>query len=188
GSWRFCVDYRKLNSVTHKNSFPLPCIEESLTSLTQAKWYSTLDLASGYWQVDVAPEDQEKTAFTTPFRLYHFARMPFVLCNAPALFQRLMQRCLGSQVYDHLLIYLDDVIVYSPDFPTHLQHLEQVFTRPQEHGLKLQPRKCHLFQKQVVYLGHVVSSQGVATDPDKTAIVRDWAVPTTVKQVRSFLE
>ena len=187
GSWRFCVDYRKLNSVTHKDSFPLPRIEESLTSLTQAKWYSTLDLASGYWQVDVAPEDQEKTAFTTPFGLYHFERMPFGLCNAPATFQRLMQRCLGSQVYDHLLIYLDDVIVYSPDFPTHLQHLEQVFTRLQEHGLKLQPRKCHLFQKQVVYLGHVVSSQGVATDPDKTAIVRDWAAPTTVKQVRSFL-
>ncbi|KAL2095651.1 hypothetical protein ACEWY4_007799 [Coilia grayii] len=187
GSWRFCVDYRKLNAVTHKDSFPLPRIEESLTSLTRSQWYSTLDFASGYWQVEVAPEDQEKTAFTTPFGLYQFERMPFGLCNAPATFQRLMQRCLGSQVYDHLLIYLDDVIVYSPDFPTHLRHLEQVLSRLQEHSLKLQPRKCRLFQKEVTYLGHIVSNRGVATDPEKTAVVRDWVTPTTVKQVRSFL-
>lgn len=148
GSWRFCVDYRRLNAVTHKDFFPLPCIEESLTSLTRAHWYSTLDLASGYWQVEVAPADQEKTAFTTPFGLYQFERMPFGLCNAPVTFQRLMQRCLGAQVYDSLLIYLDDVIVYSPNFNTHLQHLEQVFCCLQEHGLKLQPRKCHLFRKK----------------------------------------
>lgn len=187
GSWRFCVDYRKLNAVTHKDSFPLPRIEESLTSLSKAEWYSTLDLASGYWQVEVAPEDQEKTAFTTPFGLYQFDRMPFGLCNAPATFQRLMQRCLGAQVYDHLLIYLDDVIVYSPHFAAHLQHLEQVFSCLNDHGLKLQPRKCHLFQRKVTYLGHIVSSEGVATDPEKAAVVRDWTPPTTVKQVRSFL-
>lgn len=187
GSWRFCVDYRKLNAVTHKDSFPLPRIEESLTSLSKSEWYSTLDLASGYWQVEVAPEDQEKTAFATPFGLYQFERMPFGLCNAPATFQRLMQRCLGAQVYDYLLIYLDDVIVYSTDFHAHLKHLEQVFARLQEHGLKLQPRKCRLFQRNVAYLGHIVSKHGVATDPDKTAVVRDWAVPSTVKQVRSFL-
>lgn len=187
GSWRFCVDYRKLNAVTHKDSFPLPRIEESLASLSKAEWYSTLDLASGYWQVEVDPADQEKTAFTTPFGLYQFERMPFGLCNAPATFQRLMQRCLGSHVYDCLLIYLDDIIVYSPDFHTHLQHLEQVFSRLQAHGLKLQPRKCRLFQRKVTYLGHVVSSQGVATDPEKTAAVQDWPTPTTVKQVRSFL-
>lgn len=184
GSWRFCVDYRKLNAITHKDSFPLPRIEESLTSLTKCEWYSTLDLASGYWQVEVAPEDQEKTAFTTPFGLYHFERIPFGLCNAPATFQRQMQRCLGAQVYDHLLIYLDDVIVYSPNFTAHLQHLEKVFTCLQEHGLKLQPQKCHLFQREVTYLGHIVSSQGVAMDPDKVAVVRDWAMPSTVKQVR----
>lgn len=187
GSWRFCVDYRKLNSITHKDAFPLPRIEESLTHLKESAWYSTLDLASGYWQVEVDPRDQEKTAFTTPVGLFQFERMPFGLCNAPATFQRLMQRCLGGQVNDFLLIYLDDVIVYSPCFNSHLRHLEEVFEKLHQHGLKLQPQKCHLFRKEVKYLGHVVSKSGVATDPDKTAAVQNWPVPETVTQVRSFL-
>ncbi|KAK7883852.1 hypothetical protein WMY93_026975 [Mugilogobius chulae] len=187
GSWRFCVDYRRLNAVTHKDAYPLPRIEESLTGLKAAKWYSTLDLASGYWQVEVEPADQEKTAFTTPFGLYEFERMPFGLCNAPATFQRLMQRCLGNMVNDFLLIYLDDVVVFSADFDSHLAHLEEVFRKLSDHGLKLQPRKCCLFQKSVTYLGHVISEAGVATDPAKTAAVKEWPVPKTVKQVKSFL-
>lgn len=187
GSWRFCVDYRRLNALTHKDAYPLPRIEESLTGLKAARWYSTLDLASGYWQVEMDPSDREKTAFTTPFGLYEFERMPFGLCNAPATFQRLMQRCLGNLVNDFLLIYLDDVVVFSPDFDSHVQHLEEVFERLHQHGLKLQPRKCHLFQQKVTYLGHVISEAGVATDPSKTAAVRDWPVPQTVKQVKSFL-
>ncbi|XP_042563837.1 uncharacterized protein LOC122132932 isoform X2 [Clupea harengus] len=187
GSWRFCVDYRKLNAVTHKDAYPLPRVEESLTNLKKAEWYSTLDLASGYWQVEVHPTDREKTAFATPLGLYEFERMPFGLCNAPATFQRLMQRCLGGQVHDFLLIYLDDIILYSPDFHSHIGHLEQVFSKLQDHGLKLQPTKCHLFQRSVQYLGHVVSQGGVATDPQKTEAVQDWPVPTTVREVRSFL-
>ncbi|KAK7913015.1 hypothetical protein WMY93_013226 [Mugilogobius chulae] len=143
GSWRFCVDYRRLNALTHKDAYPLPRIEESLTGLRAAKWYSTLDLASGYWQVEVDPADREKTAFTTPFGLYEFERMPFGLCNAPATFQRLMQ--------------------------SHIRHLEEVFQKLDANGLKLQPRKCCLFQKSVTYLGHVISEEGVATDPAKTA-------------------
>ena len=137
GSWRFCVDYRKLNAVTHKDAFPLPRIEETLTSLTNAQWFSTLDLASGYWQVAMDPRDQEKTAFTTPLGLYEFQRMPFGLCNAPATFQRLMQQCLGGQLTESLLVYLDDIIIYSPDFSSHMQHLDQVFQRLWRHGLKL---------------------------------------------------
>ncbi|XP_062374615.1 uncharacterized protein LOC134062574 isoform X2 [Sardina pilchardus] len=187
GSWRFCVDYRKLNAVTHKDSFPLPRIEESLTSLKKARWYSTLDLASGYWQVEVDPRDKEKTAFVTPMGLFQWERMPFGLCNAPATFQRLMQRCLGERVHDYLLIYLDDVIIYSLDFNSHLIHLEQVFERLHHHGLKLQPQKCRLFGQEVKYLGHVVSQKGVAVDPEKTAVVQDWPIPTTVKEVRAFL-
>lgn len=187
GSWRFCVDYRKLNALTHKDAYPLPRIEESLTGLRAAKWYSTLDLASGYWQVEMHPLDREKTAFTTPCGLYEFNRMPFGLCNAPATFQRLMQRCLGNLVNDYLLIYLDDVVLFSPDFSSHLRHLEEVFQRLHQHGLKLQPAKCRLFQRQVTYLGHVISEEGVATDPAKTAAVKDWPTPQNVKQVKSFL-
>lgn len=142
GSWRFCVDYRKLNAVTHKDAYPLPRVEESLTSLKEAQWYSTLDLASGYWQVEVHPADKEKNVFATPLGLYEFERMPFGLCNAPATFQRLMQRCLGGQVHEFLLIYLDDIILYSPDFSSHLGHLEKVFTKLHEHGLKLSPQNA----------------------------------------------
>lgn len=104
GSWWFCVDYRKLNSITHKDAFPLPRIEETLTSMTKAECFSTLDLASGYWQVEVDPPDREKIAFTTPLGLFEF--------------QRLMQRCLNGQITESLLVYLDNIIVYSPDFDT----------------------------------------------------------------------
>lgn len=187
GNLRFCVDYRKLNSVTHKDAYPLPRIEESLTGLRKAAWYSTLDLASGYWQVEVHPNDKEKTAFTTPMGLYQFERMPFGLCNGPATFQRLMQRCLGGQVNEFLMIYLDDVIVYSADYDSHLLHLEQVFERLHQHGLKLNPKKSFFFRRSVHYLGHVVSQHGVATDPEKVSAVQQWATPKTVKEVRAFL-
>ncbi|KAK7933216.1 hypothetical protein WMY93_004112 [Mugilogobius chulae] len=153
GSWRFCVDYRKLNSVTHKDAFPLPRIEETLTNLSQSEWFSTLDLASGYWQVEMHPSDREKTAFTTPLGLYEFERMPFGLCNAPATFQRLMQQCLNGQIAESLLVYLDDIIIYSANFSSHLQHLDQVFERLWRHGLKLRPDKCKLLQPEVTFLG-----------------------------------
>ncbi|XP_076740530.1 uncharacterized protein LOC143418699 [Maylandia zebra] len=187
GTWRFCVDYRKLNAVTHKDAFPLPRIEETLTSLTRAQWFSTLDLASGYWQVQMDPTDREKTAFTTPVGLFEFERMPFGLCNAPATFQRLMQHCLSGQIAESLLVYLDDIIIYSPDFSSHLQHLDEVFQRLWRHGLKLQPNKCKFLQQEVKFLGHVVDKCGVRPDPDKISAVMDWPVPETIRQARSFL-
>lgn len=187
GSLRLCVDYRKLNAVTHKDAHPLPRIEESLDSLGKAKYFSTLDLASGYWQIGMSPDDQEKTSFTTPMGLFEWTRMPFGLTNAPATFQRYMQSCLGDLNYETLLIYIDDVIIFSEDFDTHLQRLESVFDRLDEHGLKLRPSKCHLFKEEVNYLGHVVSDKGVSTDPEKCKVIKEWEVPTNVKELRSFL-
>ncbi|XP_062384564.1 uncharacterized protein LOC134071743 [Sardina pilchardus] len=187
GSTRFCVDYRKLNTLTRKDAFPLPRVEESLTMLSQAKFFSTLDLASGYWQVPVHPEDREKTAFITPMGLYEWDRMPFGLCNGPATFQRLMEACLGDLNFQSLLIYLDDIIIFSPDFSSHLQRLELVFQRLADQGLKLKPSKCFLFQKEVKYLGHVVSEQGIAPLHERVEAIQEWPQPTTVRELRAFL-
>lgn len=187
GGIRMCVDYRQLNAKTRKDAFPLPRIEESLDALTGAKWFSTLDLASGYSQVAVAEQDRAKTAFCTPFGLYEFNRMPFGLCNAPGTFQRLMERMFGDCRYRSVLLYLDDVVVFSSSVQQHLQRLEEVFSRLQQQGLKVKPSKCHFFQKEVKYLGHIVSAQGVGTDPEKVAAVREWKRPENLAEVRSFL-
>ncbi|XP_063809856.1 uncharacterized protein LOC135028570 [Pseudophryne corroboree] len=187
GSLRFCVDYRKLNAVTHKDAYPLPRIEESLTALKTATYFSTLDLTSGYWQIPMAVEDREKTAFTTPMGLFEFDRMPFGLCNAPATFQRVMEHCLGHRNFEMVLLYLDDVIIYSRSYEEHLQHLDEVFAQLTKCGLKLKPSKCHLLKPKVQYLGHIVSAEGVKPEPEKIRVVRDWPVPRTVKDVRSFL-
>lgn len=181
------MDYRKLNAVTHKDAYPLPRIEESLTALKTATYFSTLDLTSGYWQILMAPEDREKTAFTTPMGLFEFDRMPFGLCNAPATFQRVMEHCLGHRNFEMVLLYLDDVIIFSRTYEEHLEHLEEVFTQLVRAGLKLKPSKCHLLKPKVQYLGHVVSAEGVKPDPEKIRVVRDWSVPKTEKDVRSFL-
>ncbi|XP_040195565.1 uncharacterized protein LOC120928557, partial [Rana temporaria] len=187
GNIRFCVDYRKINQITHKDAYPLPRIEESLTALGSSAYFSTLDLTSGYWQVPMAPEDREKTVFTTPMGLFEFNRMPFGLCNAPGTFQRLMEHCLGHKHFETVLLYLDDVIIYSKSYEDHLKHLAKVFQILIKHGLKVKPSKCYLLKTEVKYLGHIVSSEGVKPDPEKIAAVRNWPTPTTVKEVRSFL-
>lgn len=187
GSLRLCVDYRKLNSITRKDAFPLPRIEESLDSLTGACMFSTLDLASGYNQVPVSEVDRPKTAFCTPFGLFEWNRMPFGLCNAPSTFQRLMQRIFGSEQGQSLLLYLDDIIVFSSSLSQHLERLGAVLGRLHSEGLKVRLNKCSFFQHKVHYLGHVISDKGVATDPGKVAAVADWPLPTTASELRSFL-
>uniref|UniRef100_A0A8C6TVK3 ribonuclease H n=1 Tax=Neogobius melanostomus TaxID=47308 RepID=A0A8C6TVK3_9GOBI len=187
GSMRLCVDYRLLNAKTRKDAYPLPRIEESLDALGGARWFSTLDLASGYNQVPIAEKDKAKTAFCTPFGLFEFNRMPFGLCNAPSTFQRLMERIFGDQSFQSLLLYLDDIIIFSSSFHDHLQRLELVLARLQEHNLKLKLKKCQFFQSQVKYLGHIVSSNGVATDPEKISVVEQWKRPTTATELQSFL-
>ena len=187
GSLRFCVDYRKLNSVTKKDAYPLPRIEDCLDALNGSKWFSTLDLASGYWQVAMKPEDQEKTAFLTHMGLYEFRVMPFGLCNAPATFERLMDNVLGDMKWHKCLVYLDDVVVFGDTFETALANLEEVFRRFQRANLTLKPKKCQLFRQRVEYLGHVISPEGVQPTTEKIDAILHWAAPRKLTEVRSFL-
>lgn len=187
GSLRLCIDNRKLDSCCTRDAFPLPRIEEALEALGQAKYFSTLDLTSGYWQVEVAQQDKHKTAFSTPMGLFGANRMPFGLQNAPSTFQRLMTCCFGDLNFTHLLIYLDDLIIFSKTFNEHLERLQLVFDRLREHGLKLKPSKCQLVRKEVQCLGHLVSAKGIRTDPEKISRVKDWARPTNRKEVLQFL-
>ena len=187
GNWRFCVDYRRLNAVTPQDAYPLPRIDDSLDALSGSKFFSTLDLVSGYWQVPLDADASEKSAFATRSGLWKWKVLPFGLTSAPATFQRLMERVLHGLHWKSLLLYLDDIIVIAPDFNTHLQRLEEVLKRLQQAGLKLKPSKCELLQPEVRYLGHIVSSTGVATDPEKVTAVKDWPRPQGVKQLQAFL-
>ena len=187
GSTRFCVDYRKVNNVTRKDAYPLPRVDDILDTLAGSQWFSTLDLISGYWQVEVKEEDREKTAFCTPDGLFEFEVMPFGLCNAPATFQRLMELVLAGLQWTTCLVYLDDVIVTGKTFEEHLDHLGGVLQRIREASLKLQPAKCALCLEEVKFLGHIISRKGVATDPVKTEKVAKWPTPTNKKEVQRFL-
>lgn len=187
-SLRFCIDFRKLNSRTIKDAYSLPRIEETMDSLAGSKYFSKLDLRSGYWQVEIKEEDKYKTAFTVgPLGFYECNRMAFGLTNAPGSFQRLMERCMGPLNLKECLIYLDDIIIFSKTFEEHIKRLEDCFERLKQHGLKLKGSKCEFLQREVQYLGHIVSESGVKTDPDKIESLRKWPVPTTIQELRSFL-
>ena len=187
GGFRFCVDYRRVNSVTVKDSFPLPRVDETLDVLSGAKIFSALDLASGYWQVPVEPADVPKTAFSTSRGLFDFTVMPFGLTNAPATFQRLMDRVLSGLNWEQCLVYLDDVLVFSHDLASHLERVERVLERIDKAGLKLKPRKCQFGKPEVDYLGHVISANGISPQGSKVEAVLQFPVPTNVTAVRNFL-
>ena len=187
GSIRFCVDYRKVNDVTRKDAYPLPRIDTTLDTLSGSQWFSTMDLLSGYWQVEMDETDKEKTAFCTTEGLFQFRVMPFGLCNAPATFQRLMDLVLAGLQWSQCLVYIDDVIVLGRTFKEHLDNLQEVFQRLRLAGLRLKPSKCAFFQRSVTYLGHVVSREGVSTDPEKVRKVASWPVPSSTKEIQSFL-
>ena len=167
GSTRFCVDYRRLNAMTIKDAYPLPRIDDSLRLLGNQQWFSTMDLASGYWQVAMSPEAKRKAAFVTNEGLFQFRVMPFGLCNAPATFERLMDRVLCGMRWSRCLVYLDDVISFGKTISEALLRLEEVLARLSEFGLQLKAKKCTFMQTEVAFLGHIVGRTGLACDPEK---------------------
>lgn len=187
GTPRFCVDYRAVNAITRKDAYPLPLISESLDALSGAKWFSTFDLRAGYHQVAVHPADRHKTGFVTRRGSFQFRVLPFGMCNSPATFSRMMNLVMAGLSFEICLIYLDDIIIFAEDLETHFERLEIVLQRLQDANLKLKPSKCKLLQRQVLFLGHLVSEHGVTTDPAKIQAVEEWPTPTKVKDVRAFL-
>jgi len=187
GTIRFCIDFRKLNAVTKKDSYPLPRIDDIFDQLSGNSWFSTLDLKSGYWQVKIRSEDKEKTAFSVGNGLWQFRVMPFGLCNAPATFERVMEQVLQEFISKICLVYLDDVIIFGKTFEEMIWNLKKVLSRLREVNLKVNPKKCILFRQKVKYLGHVISSEGISTDNEKISAVNNWPIPQNKKHLRSFL-
>ena len=190
GSLCFCINYHSLNLVTKSDPFPLPRIDDLLDQLGKAKYFSTLDLASGYWQVQLHPDSRANSAFVTHQGLYEFRVMPFGLKNAPAVFQRLIQKVLmglnPETVPDFAAVYLDDILVFSETFEAHFLHLRQVLERFKVAGLKLKPSKCHFISQTVKYLGHLVTPQGILPNPNRVSAIKEFPVPKSVKEVKKF--
>ena len=187
GSWRLYVDYRELNKHTVKDKFPIPIIEELLDELAGSTIYTKIDLKSGYHQVRMSEEDIAKTAFKTHFGHFEFLVMPFGLTNAPATFQSLMNYVFRSFLRKFVLVFFDDILIYSRDLQQHTEHVRLVLQTIRANELFAKLSKCHFGIDKVEYLGHYISSAGVETDPKKIAIIVDWPTPTSQIALRSFL-
>ena len=183
-----CVDFRKLNAISIRNSFPLPHVEKALQAVQATVWFSSFGLAQGYLQMAMEEEDIEKTAFHAGSSgLYEFTRMPFGLTNAGASFCRLMEMCIGDQQYVMLLFYLDDICIFAETADQMLDHIELVFSHLKEFNLKIKPKKSHFFQTSVTLLGHILSANGISPNPEKVEKIKDWPTPKTPKEVHSFV-
>jgi len=187
GTWRFCNDYRALNAATIKDSFPMPTVDELLYELFGAQYFSKLDLRSGYHQIRVKDEDCFKTTFRTHHGLYEWRVMPFGLTNAPATFQSLMNSIFAKVLRKFVLVFFYDILVYSPDWKTLIQHLRQILELLRKHTLFAKLSKCSFGQTQMEYLGHVVSRDGVKMDSTKIQVVTHWPIPSSIRQLRAFL-
>ncbi|KAL0860680.1 hypothetical protein ABMA27_010024 [Loxostege sticticalis] len=185
--WRMVVDYRRLNEITVDDKYPLPNISDLFDMLGKSMYFTTLDLASGYHQLEVREEDRPKTAFSTPFGHYEFNRMPFGLKTAPATFQRAMDNVLRGLQGIHCLIYLDDVIIFSKSLPEHIQKLRAVFDRFRQTNLKVQLDKSHFLRKEVLYLGHTITREGLKPNTDKIDAILNYPIPKTTTEIKSFL-
>jgi len=184
---RFCVDYRKLNAKTKRYVYPIQDISLSIDALSRAKIFSTLDLRSGYYQIKVNEEDIPKTAFITTDGLWEFVRMPFGLVNAPATFCRTMNTAFAGLRYSKVIVYLDDVVVFSKDIEKHFEDLQIVFKRLIDNNLKLKPTKCHFFQTRIKYVGFILDQSGLRSDPEKVAAIQNAPQPETVTEIRAFV-
>ena len=171
GDLRLCTDFRWINARTIKDAHPLTHQADALAALGGNAFFSTMDLTSGYYNVEVHEDDKKYTAFTSPFGLYEYNRLPQGLCNSPATFMRMMLSIFGDQNFLSLLCYLDDVLVFPPTEDLALERLEMVFGRLKEHNLKLAPKKCHFLQRSVRFLGHIVSAEGIASEPEKVRAI-----------------
>lgn len=187
GTWRFCVDYRRLNSITKEAKYPLPRIEDCLDHLKGARYFSKLDLRSGYWQVRIHPDDVEKSAFRTHRGHHEFLVVPFGLQGAPSCFQRLINHYLQPYLGKFVIVYLDDILIYSKTKEEHLEHLEKVLKILQEKQLFAKGSKCDLFKTRVSFLGFIINKGMISTDPSKIEAMVKWAEPTNVRELRSFL-
>ena len=188
GSLWVCIDLRKLNNQTIKDAQSLPKIEDSLDCLNGATIFMNLDLQSGYWQVEMTEDSKPLTAFTVgPLGFYECVRMPFGLTDTLATFQCLMETCLEEMHLKWCIIYLDDIIVFSKTPEEHIERLRGVFTKLAATGLRLKPSKCEFFKSKVNYLGHIVTKEGIETDPRKIEAIEKWPIHREVTEVRSFL-
>ncbi|KAL7866135.1 hypothetical protein SRHO_G00113820 [Serrasalmus rhombeus] len=187
GKVRMCVDYRTLNQRTIPDQYTVPRIEDALHSLSGSKWFTVLDLRSGYYQIPMSDSDKEKTAFICPLGFYQFERMPQGISGAPSTFQRVMERTVGDMNFLEVLVYLDDLIVFGKSLEEHEERLIKVLDRLRDEGLKLSLDKCQFGRTSVTYVGHIVSQDGISTDPSKIEAVSAWPKPQTVSELRSFL-
>jgi hypothetical protein len=186
-SLRMCVDYRPLNVVTIKNKYPLPRIDILFDQLSKAKVFSKIDLRSEYHQIKILPEDIPKTAFSTKYGLYEYLVMSFGLTNAPAYFMYLMNSVFMQELDKFMVVFIDDILIYSENEEEHADHLRIVLSRLREHQLYAKFSKCEFWLKKVPFLSYVLSGDGISVDPTKVQEVLDWKAPTTVHEVRSFL-
>jgi hypothetical protein len=184
---RMCIDYRPLNNQTIKNRYPLPRIDDLLDQLAGARYFSSIDLLHGYHQVRMREEEVPLTAFVTPFGSYELTVMPFGLTNAPSIFQSFMDNLFQPYLYKHVLIYLDDLLIYSKTLEEHIQHLRQVFDILRKNNVYLCLEKSHFLRDQIPYLGHIITTSGITVDPKKLTAVEEMPRPTNVKEAQSFL-
>ncbi|KAK0408055.1 hypothetical protein QR680_003750 [Steinernema hermaphroditum] len=181
-----CVDYGKLNNVTEKDAFPVPNINEMLSSFCNKKYFSTFDLLSGYWQIRMDPDSVQKTAFTSPLGLYEFTVMPFGLTNAVATFQRAIKGIFEDILTQYVFAYVDDILVASETWEEHILHLKEVLKRLKNAGLRLKAQMCCLAKDEVQSLGHLLTTDGLKMDPEKVAPMRDYPEPKNVKELQRF--